>query len=52
MVHQLIGWTPLVELKKIAEKDGLGVRLVGKMECYQPLSSVKDRSALRFAQTL
>ncbi|KAJ4808602.1 Cysteine synthase [Rhynchospora pubera] len=46
-ITQLIGWTPLVELKKIVQKDGLDVRLVGKMECYQPLSSVKDRSALR-----
>jgi cysteine synthase len=44
---QLIGWTPLIELKNIAEKDGIGARLIGKIEPYQPLSSVKDRSALR-----
>ena len=44
---QLIGWTPLVEMKNIAKKDGVAARLVGKMEAYQPLCSVKDRSALR-----
>lgn len=46
-VLQLIGWTPLIELKNIAKKDGIAARLVGKIEPYQPLSSVKDRSALR-----
>lgn len=44
---QLIGWTPLIELKLIANKDGVDARIVGKMEAYQPLCSVKDRSALR-----
>lgn len=46
---QLIGWTPLIEMKKInASRRAAGVRLVGKMETYQPLSSVKDRTALGF----
>lgn len=45
---QLIGWTPLIELKRIVAKEGINVRLIGKMEAYQPLSSVKDRCALRF----
>ncbi|KAJ4789094.1 Cysteine synthase [Rhynchospora pubera] len=49
-VSELIGWTPLVELKKIADKDGLDARLVAKLEFYQPLSSVKDRSALRMIE--
>jgi cysteine synthase A len=44
---QLIGWTPLIELKRIASKDGVDARIVGKMEAYQPLCSVKDRCALR-----
>ncbi|KAK1264940.1 hypothetical protein QJS04_geneDACA010462 [Acorus gramineus] len=30
-VTQLIGWTPLIELKRIVEKEELDVRLVGKM---------------------
>ncbi|KAK1264826.1 Cysteine synthase [Acorus gramineus] len=49
-VTQLIGWTPLIELKRIVEKEELAVRLVGKLESYQPLSSVKDRSALRMIE--
>lgn len=47
---QLIGWTPLIELKNIAKKDGMDARLIGKIEPYQPLSSVKDRSALRLIE--
>lgn len=49
-VTQLIGWTPLVELKRIAAKEGVGARIVGKVEAYQPLCSVKDRSALRMIE--
>lgn len=47
-----MGWTPLVELKEIVQKEGLDVRIVGKLEFYQPLSSVKDRGALRFVYQL
>ncbi|XP_072961394.1 cysteine synthase-like [Typha angustifolia] len=49
-ITQLIGWTPLVELKQIASKDDIKARLVGKVEAYQPLASVKDRSALRMIE--
>ncbi|XP_037423212.1 cysteine synthase-like [Triticum dicoccoides] len=49
-VTQLIGWTPLIELKRIAGKEGVGARIVGKIEAYQPLCSVKDRSALRMIE--
>ncbi|XP_002451796.2 cysteine synthase isoform X1 [Sorghum bicolor] len=49
-ITQLIGWTPLIELKNIAKKDGIYARLIGKIEPYQPLSSVKDRSALRLIE--
>ncbi|KMZ58753.1 Cysteine synthase [Zostera marina] len=45
-ITQLVGWTPMVELKHIMERDGLGSRLVGKIDFYQPLSSIKDRTAL------
>ena len=44
---QLIGWTPLIELKRIGGKDGVDARIIGKAEAYQPLCSVKDRCALR-----
>ncbi|KAL6630104.1 hypothetical protein ACP70R_029869 [Stipagrostis hirtigluma subsp. patula] len=49
-ITQLIGWTPLIELKNIAKKDGIDARLIAKIEPYQPLSSVKDRSALRLIE--
>ncbi|CAL5051064.1 unnamed protein product [Urochloa decumbens] len=49
-ITQLIGWTPLIELKRIASKGGVDARIVGKMEAYQPLCSVKDRSALRMIE--
>ncbi|KAF7045748.1 hypothetical protein CFC21_054827 [Triticum aestivum] len=49
-VTQLIGWTPLIELKRISGKEGVGARIVGKIEAYQPLCSVKDRSALRMIE--
>ncbi|KAI5066125.1 hypothetical protein GOP47_0018749 [Adiantum capillus-veneris] len=42
----LIGWTPLVELKNIASKEGALAQIVGKLEWHQPLSYVKDRIAL------
>ncbi|KAK3128399.1 hypothetical protein QOZ80_6BG0461040 [Eleusine coracana subsp. coracana] len=45
-VTQLIGWTPLIELKRITCKDGIDARVIGKIEAYQPLCSVKDRCAL------
>lgn len=40
----------MIELKRIAEKDGVTARLIGKIEPYQPLCSVKDRSALRLVE--
>ncbi len=40
-IIELIGGTPLVELKKISK--GLETVLVGKLESFNPLSSVKDR---------
>ncbi|MCJ7665660.1 MAG: cysteine synthase A [Actinobacteria bacterium] len=40
-ITELIGNTPLVELKKISK--GLETILVGKLESFNPLSSVKDR---------
>ncbi|CAA7402895.1 unnamed protein product [Spirodela intermedia] len=49
-ITQLIGWTPLLELKRIEQKDGVDARLVAKMETYQPLSSVKDRAAIRMIE--
>ena len=43
---QLIGRTPLLELGNITAKDGLPVRLLAKLESWNPAGSAKDRVAL------
>ena len=43
---QLIGNTPLMELKGIAAAHSLSARLLGKLEYLNPAGSVKDRVAL------
>ena len=45
-VTQLIGGTPMLELKNIAAKDSLPVRLLVKLEGCNPAGSAKDRVAL------
>lgn len=45
-VEQLVGGTPLLELKHIAEKEGLQARVLAKLECFNPGGSAKDRPAL------
>ncbi|KAH9538209.1 hypothetical protein CY35_16G094900 [Sphagnum magellanicum] len=45
-VDELIGWTPLVEIKHITKAEGAMARIVGKLEGKQPGGSVKDRIAL------
>lgn len=42
---ELIGATPLLELYG-PEKTGNGAAVYGKMECFNPAGSVKDRVAL------
>ncbi|MCR5035196.1 MAG: cysteine synthase A [Clostridia bacterium] len=42
---QLIGGTPLLELKGIEKKDGLEAKLIAKLEYFNPGGSVKDRIA-------
>lgn len=42
---QLIGKTPLLELTNIEKAYGLKVRLVAKLEYFNPAGSVKDRVA-------
>ena len=45
-VTELIGGTPILELKNIAKNDSLSVRLLAKLEGTNPAGSAKDRVAL------
>ena len=44
-VDQLIGRTPLLELKNIEKAEGLGASVLAKLEYLNPAGSVKDRVA-------
>ena len=44
-ILDLVGKTPLVELKPIEEKEGLQAKLIAKVESFNPAGSVKDRIA-------
>ncbi len=44
-VTQLIGGTPLMELKNYEEAQGLQARVLAKLEYFNPAGSVKDRVA-------
>jgi cysteine synthase A len=46
----LIGNTPLLGLDSYAEKQSVAARLVGKLEYFNPLGSVKDRIALSMVE--
>ena len=43
--EQLIGGTPLLEMRRLEAKLGLCARLLGKLESFNPAGSVKDRVA-------
>ena len=45
-VDQLIGKTPLLELKHLEKQEGLKARVLAKLEYLNPAGSVKDRVAL------
>ena len=44
-ILDLVGKTPLVELKRIEEKEELQAKLIAKVEAFNPAGSVKDRIA-------
>ena len=44
-IEQLIGKTPLLELKRMEEAQGLQARVLAKLEYFNPAGSVKDRVA-------
>ena len=45
-VEEMIGRTPLLEVKRIEEEKGLKARVLVKLELFNPAGSVKDRAAL------
>jgi cysteine synthase B len=49
-VLQLVGNTPLVELRSVRDGVAPGVRLFGKLEGFNPGGSVKDRPALKMIE--
>lgn len=51
-VDELIGKTPLLELKNIEKHFGLKARLLAKLEYLNPAGSVKDRVALSILNDL
>lgn len=44
-VDQLVGHTPLLELKRVEEAHGASARILGKLEYFNPAGSIKDRIA-------
>ncbi len=44
-IGELVGGTPLLELKRVEEAYGLEARLLAKLESFNPGGSVKDRVA-------
>ncbi|HOW38125.1 MAG TPA: cysteine synthase A [Bacillota bacterium] len=47
---ELIGKTPLLRLRGIEKAHGLSVRLLAKLESFNPTGSVKDRIALAMVE--
>ncbi len=45
-ITETIGGTPLVRLNKLPQEAGCGATILAKLEFFNPLSSVKDRTAL------
>lgn len=45
-VEELIGNTPLLELKHLQEAENFGARILLKLESFNPAGSIKDRAAL------
>ncbi|MBQ1998073.1 MAG: pyridoxal-phosphate dependent enzyme, partial [Spirochaetales bacterium] len=49
-ITQLIGNTPLLELKRYSEKHNLKAKIIAKLEYLNPAGSVKDRVALAMVE--
>ncbi len=49
-ILELIGHTPLVELDRFEEEEGVNAHILAKLEAYNPAGSVKDRAAIRMIE--
>lgn len=47
---ELVGHTPLLELHRLSQAEGIEARLLAKLESFNPGGSVKDRVALRMIE--
>ena len=50
-ITELIGRTPLLEVKNLEKKEGLQAKVLVKLEYFNPAGSVKDRAALQMIET-
>ena len=51
-ITQTIGDTPLVRFDKFAAEKGIVARLVGKLEFFNPIASVKDRIGVAMIEAM
>mgnify|MGYP003428779686 FL=1 len=51
-ITETIGDTPLVRLDKFAKEKGIVAHLVGKLEFFNPIASVKDRIGVAMIESL
>jgi cysteine synthase len=51
-ITDTIGDTPLVAMDRIAREKGVAARLLGKLEFFNPISSVKDRIGVSMIDAL
>ncbi|MFN4167240.1 MAG: cysteine synthase A [Pannonibacter phragmitetus] len=51
-ITETIGDTPLVRLDRFAEKHGVKATLLGKLEFFNPISSVKDRIGVAMIEAM
>ena len=49
-ILETVGQTPLVRINRMAE--GLGAKVLAKLEFFNPISSVKDRIAVAMLDSL
>jgi cysteine synthase len=51
-ITETIGDTPLVRLDKFAKEKGVVANIIGKLEFFNPIASVKDRIGVAMIETL